>query len=283
VARLHLARKELGAAAKLLDEVQATQGRIRGLGVLETAETLRMRGKLAQLRGQAEEAAREYEKAFLLFRETLPAEGGRAVQTIIDLGNALLGLGRLDPAADAYHRAIELMGPNDVDPQWGRARNNLGVVASPRDFARLGWLWLNEGRWAGREVVPVRLFRENVRPQVPASLPRAVSKDRKPDDYLGVGTYGGGTNQTPHGPGVYGFNFWFNAPTPAGARVWPAAPPDTYQANGMWNRDTLTVFPSLRMVVAVRGAQPGKFEPGAADSAYDQNMRLLVEAATRAR
>ncbi len=132
VARLHLARKELGAAAKLLDEVQATQGRIRGLGVLETAETLRMRGKLAQLRGQAEEAAREYEKAFLLFRETLPAEGGRAVQTIIDLGNALLGLGRLDPAADAYHRAIELMGPNDVDPQWGRARNNLGVVAMRR-------------------------------------------------------------------------------------------------------------------------------------------------------
>ncbi|HYN43559.1 MAG TPA: tetratricopeptide repeat protein, partial [Thermoanaerobaculia bacterium] len=132
VARLHLARKELDAAAKLLDEVQVAQGRIRGLGVLETAETLRMKGKLAQLRGRSEEAAREYEKAFLLFRETLPAEGGRAVQTIIDLGNALLGLGRLDPAADAYRRAIELMGASDADPQWGRARNNLGVVAMRR-------------------------------------------------------------------------------------------------------------------------------------------------------
>ena len=132
VARLHLARRELDAAAKLLDEVQGVQGRIRGLGLLETAETLRLRGKLAQLRGQPEEAAREYERAFLLFRETLPAEGGRAVQTIIDLGNAFLGLGRLEPAADAYRRAIELMGASDVDPQWGRARNNLGLVAMRR-------------------------------------------------------------------------------------------------------------------------------------------------------
>jgi serine/threonine-protein kinase len=132
VARLHLARKELDAAAKLLDEVQAAQGSIGSLGVLETAETLRMRGKLAQLRGEPEEAAREYEKAFRLFRESLPAEGGRAVQTIIDLGNAFLGLGRLDPAADAYRRAIDQMGSNDADPQWGRARNNLGLVAMRR-------------------------------------------------------------------------------------------------------------------------------------------------------
>ncbi|MBK8597932.1 MAG: serine/threonine protein kinase [Holophagales bacterium] len=132
VARLRLARKELDAAARLLDEVQGAQGSIRGLGLLETAETLRVRGKLAQLEGRPEEAAREYETAFRLFRETLPSEGGRAVQTIIDLGNAFLGLGRLEPAADAYRRAIELLGASDVDPQWGRARNNLGVVAMRR-------------------------------------------------------------------------------------------------------------------------------------------------------
>ena len=132
VARLHLARKDPDAAARLLDEVEAAQGKVRGLGALETAETLRVKGKLAQLRGHSEEAAREYEKAFRLFRESPPAEGGRAVQTIIDLGNALLGLGRLAPAADAYRRAIELMGTNDADPQWGRARNNLGLVAMRR-------------------------------------------------------------------------------------------------------------------------------------------------------
>jgi CubicO group peptidase (beta-lactamase class C family) len=181
------------------------------------------------------------------------------------------------PVAEAFAQRFGMLQFED-GAFWGH-RNNLGVVASPRDFARLGWLWLNRGRWGGREVVPERLFVEHIRPQVPAGLQRAVTKNRAPDDYLGLGSYGGGTNQTPHGPGVYGFNFWFNAPTSGGARVWPAAPLDTYQANGLWNRDTLTVFPGLRMVVAVRGANPGKFAPGEADSAYDRNLRLLVEAA----
>ncbi|MSU49119.1 MAG: hypothetical protein EXS37_08560 [Opitutus sp.] len=158
-------------------------------------------------------------------------------------------------------------------------RNNLGVVASPRDFARLGWLWLNRGHWRDAEIVSEKLFDANIRPQVPAELPRAVTKGAKPDDYLGIGSYGGGTNQTPHGPGVYGFNFWLNEPTPGGERVWPAAPADTYQANGLWNRDTLTIFPSLRMVVAVRAAQPGKFEPSRPESTYNLNLQLVVDAA----
>ncbi len=158
-------------------------------------------------------------------------------------------------------------------------RNNLGVVASPRDFARLGWLWLNRGHWDGREVVAEALWSAEIRPQVSGDLPRtATVKGAKPDDYLGVGSYGGGTNQTPHGPGAYGFNFWFNRPTGTGERVWPAAPPDVYQANGLWNRDTLTIFPGLGMVVAVRAAHPGKFEPGRADGDYNRNLQLLLAA-----
>lgn len=161
-------------------------------------------------------------------------------------------------------------------------RHNLGVIASPRDFARLGWLWLHRGRWGDRVIIPEPLFTAHVRAQVPVDLPRAVSvAGAKPDDYLGIGSFGGGTNQTAAGPGVYGMNFWFNRPTPTGERVWPAAPPDVYQANGLWNRDTLTIFPGLRMVVAVRGATPGKFEPGVSGSTYDQNLRLIVEAARR--
>ena len=163
-------------------------------------------------------------------------------------------------------------------------RNNLGVVASPRDFARLGWLWLNRGRWRGEEIIRERLFSTEVRPQVPADLPRAITAGAKPDDYLAIGSYGGGTNQTPHGPGGYGLNFWFNTRTASGERVWPAAPPDVYQANGLWNRDTVTIFPGLRMVVAVRGATtPVKFEPGRADGEFNQNLRLVVEAAVSSR
>jgi CubicO group peptidase (beta-lactamase class C family) len=154
--------------------------------------------------------------------------------------------------------------------------NGLSVDATPRDFARLGWLWLNRGRWNGGELLSEKLFDACIKPGVPANLPRTITK--KGEDYLGIGTYGGGTDQTPYGPGVYGFNFWFNGFTPSGERVWPAAPPDTYQANGLWNRDTVTIFPSLRMVVAVRDAKPGKFEPGRADGKYNQNLKLLIEA-----
>ncbi len=90
------------------------------------------------------------------------------------------------------------------------ARNDLGVVASPRDFAWLGRLWLNRGRWRGLAVVEEKVFAANVRPPVPMKLPRAitVAKGTKPDDQLGVGSDGG-------------------------AR--------TYQANGLWNRDTVTI------------------------------------------
>ena len=141
------------------------------------------------------------------------------------------------------------------------SRDGLGVEASPRDFARLGWLWLNRGRWKGRTVLSEKLFAECVRPAVPVNLPHTRKKGR---DYLGVGTFGGGTDQTRDGPGVYGFNFWFNERLANGERLWPAAPPDTYQANGMWNRDTVTMFPSLRLVVAIRDSNPGDFEPGKA-------------------
>jgi CubicO group peptidase (beta-lactamase class C family) len=164
------------------------------------------------------------------------------------------------------------------DGEFFGGRGGLSVAASPRDFARLGWLWLNRGRWKGKGVLSEKLFIENIKPGVPADLPRTTAKG---EDYLGIGTYGGGTDQTKYGPGVYGFNFWFNEPGTSGARVWPALPAGTYQANGMWNRDTVTIFPSLRMVVAVRGAKPGKFEPGKAEGKYNENMKLLMESVKR--
>jgi CubicO group peptidase (beta-lactamase class C family) len=156
------------------------------------------------------------------------------------------------------------------------SRDGLGVVASPRDFARIGWLWLNHGRWNSNAVLPGPLFDACIRPQVPTDLSRTEGKG---EDYLNLGTYGGGTDQTRHGPGVYGFNFWFNEESVAtGQRVWPALPADAYQANGMWNRDTVTVIPSLQMVIAVRGAKLGPFEPGKPDGSANQNLRLLITA-----
>ncbi|MFV2068450.1 MAG: DUF5060 domain-containing protein [Pirellulales bacterium] len=157
------------------------------------------------------------------------------------------------------------------------SRHGAGVTASPRDFARIGWLWLNRGRWRGKQIIATPLIGQFLRPGVPADLPRTSAPGT---DYLALGSYGGGTNQTPYGPGVYGFNLWFNRPLTTGALVWPGLPQDAYQANGMWNRDTVTVIPSLRMVVAVRGAKNDKFVPGGPSTHFNQMLLLLAQAAT---
>jgi CubicO group peptidase (beta-lactamase class C family) len=155
------------------------------------------------------------------------------------------------------------------------SRNGRGLTASSRDFARLGWLWLNRGRWREQPLIQQPIFDDCVRVGVPAQLPRAQQTTH---DYLKLGTYGGGTNQTDSGPGVYGFNFWFNEKLSSGERVWPALPADTFQANGLWNRDTLTVIPSWKIVLAARGTHSGKFEPGLVSGEYNQNLLLIHQA-----
>jgi CubicO group peptidase (beta-lactamase class C family) len=155
-------------------------------------------------------------------------------------------------------------------------REGRRVVLSPRDMARFGLFWLNEGRWQDQKLISNKLFTANVRIQVPSSLPRSFGIGEH--DYLGIGTYGGGSNQSPFGPGAYGFGFWFNGILRTGKHAWPAAPDDAFQANGAWNSHTVTMFPSLKMVVVSLAQHPGKFSPGKRDSPADRNMRLLMDA-----
>ncbi|MCA9667168.1 MAG: serine hydrolase [Myxococcales bacterium] len=162
------------------------------------------------------------------------------------------------------------------------SRGGHGVSTSPRDFARIGWLWLNQGRWNGKQLLPQSYFTQYQKPGVPATLPRTAAAG---SDYLNVGSYGGDSDQTAYGPGIYGFNWWFNAIVPGsgGKRAWPAAPPDTYQANGHWNREVVTVIPSLGIVVAARGqwdSGENDFRPGDASWKMNQNLALLVQAAS---
>ncbi len=177
----------------------------------------------------------------------------------------------LDQAFRARFAALEL-----EDGSFFGSREGLGVTASVRDFARLGWLWLNGGSWRGEQLLPADLVSACFRPGVPANLPRTAGRT---EDYLAIGSYGGGTDQTPFGPGVYGFNFWFNVPDMRGQRAWPELPEDSFQANGMWNRDTVTVIPSLRIVVAARGATRDKFEPGREENDFNRALALVAQAA----
>lgn len=157
------------------------------------------------------------------------------------------------------------------------SRRGHGCTLSPRDMARLGWFWLNEFKWGDQRLISHRLFTRNIKVGVPTDMPRSASTEA--DDYLELDTYGGGVNQTLWGPGCYGFAFWFNGKLANGQRVWPAAPSDAFQANGIWNRDTVTMYPSLDMVVVVSMARkPGKFQPGMVEGAANQNMKLLMDA-----
>jgi hypothetical protein len=157
------------------------------------------------------------------------------------------------------------------------SRGGCGVSTSVRDFARIGWFWLNKGHWNGAQLLPQSFFDQYVKPHVQGNLPRSTLGG---SDYLGVGTVGGSSDQTPYGPGIYGFNWWFNAkggvhPT---SLTWPNAPLDTFQANGHFTKEIMTIIPSLNMVVAARGNW-GSFQPGNASAGMNQNLKLLKEAA----
>jgi len=174
-----------------------------------------------------------------------------------------------DLAIQLYARSLEKVFGQSLDSvlrerlaplQWEDgeflgSRHGLGVSASPRDYARLGWLWLNGGRWNDQQVLRADLVRDCLKPGVPADLPRTTLPG---EDYLQIGSYGGGTDQTGNGPGIYGFNFWFNRPFAGRERLWMSLPGDAFQANGHWSRQTVTEIPSLRLVIVARRSQTEK-------------------------
>jgi CubicO group peptidase (beta-lactamase class C family) len=168
-------------------------------------------------------------------------------------------------------------------------KNKGRVVASPRDFARLGWLWLNQGNWNGKQVLPRALFEQHVKADVPLGTPKTETTLKPPfDDYLGVKSYGGGVDQG-DGQGIYGFNWWYNKclavpPRTPPLLAWSAAPADVYMALGRAGKDGMVIFPSSGLVVAAyNDASPTwgdaiVSEPPDPKDVMNQNLKLLVEA-----
>jgi CubicO group peptidase (beta-lactamase class C family) len=131
------------------------------------------------------------------------------------------------------------------------SRGGSGVNTSPRDFARIGWLWLNNGNWNGKQLLPREFFEKYCKPDVPRDIPRTKTAGK---DYLGIGTMGGGSDQNFEGPGVYGFNWWFNAKmADRDEYLVPHLPRDAFYACGHDGKEVVLVIPSWNMVVAARG------------------------------
>ncbi len=179
-----------------------------------------------------------------------------------------------EDVVNAPHR----LGPLQFED--GLSFNDRGrLVASVRDFARLGWFWLNRGRWQRGQPLPREFFDRYCGPQVPRDLPHTARAET--DDYLRTRTYGGGSDHfTRYGPGIYGYNFWFNGTgrDHPDALTWPDGPRDAFMTVGAGG-NSAAIIPSLDMVIVAARANWGNPQPGDASSPMNRVMKLAREAA----
>jgi hypothetical protein len=157
-------------------------------------------------------------------------------------------------------------------------RGTYGISTTTRDFARIGWFWMNRGNWRNQQILSSTFFDQYMRTQVPGDTAQSAASDVDLDDYLNVLSVGGGVNQSVYGPGLYGSAWWFNDTVgTTGLRAWPDAPLDTFQANGHWDREIVVMIPSLNLLVATRGGWGG-FEPGNPNSGMNVRLQQLMQA-----
>jgi len=117
------------------------------------------------------------------------------------------------------------------------------VHTNALDFARVGWLWRNFGRWAGQQIVPEHWMRESAKAN-PDVMAYSAEDERK-----------------------YGYGFWVNDQ----GRLWPNLPRDGFTASGAGGHYA-SVFPSLDLVVV---QNPGPYRKGGAGEAARGNPELL--------
>lgn len=145
---------------------------------------------------------------------------------------------------------------------------------SPRDFARFGLLYLRQGQWHGKQVLPREMARKAVTSPLPANLPRTSGK--KADMLPNQRSIGGGNNQTDHG-GSYSYLWWVNGVDRHGKRMWPSLPRDSFAALGHGGKRGLLVVPSLDLIVSWNDSRiDGR-------DGQDRILKLVVEAVRRAK
>ena len=172
-----------------------------------------------------------------------------------------------EPMEDLFKRRIA--DPIGMDPdEWdwgdfgsidgitvngGSGNSNNHVFISARQMARLGYLFLNRGRWAGRQLISPEWVALATRPHVPASLP--LWPDSGAD-----------------GRGVYGFNWWANGKNADGRRRWPHAPAGTYAASG-YNNNDMFIIPAWNMVIVRLGLDQRQSK--ITDSTYNRFLQKV--------
>jgi CubicO group peptidase (beta-lactamase class C family) len=106
------------------------------------------------------------------------------------------------------------------------------VFATPRDFAKFGYLFLNDGCWAGDRLLPEGWVAASV-------VPSSTFKSTRAGDYT--------TDPS-------GYMWWLNAAVPEVGleSPWKDAPIDSYAAEGHWGQKII-VIPSEDVVIVRTG------------------------------
>jgi CubicO group peptidase (beta-lactamase class C family) len=126
----------------------------------------------------------------------------------------------------------------------GNALGGSFVYATPRDFAKVGFLMLNDGCWSDERLLPAGWVQ---RATAVSDTFRASRGDCSgatlPDD-----TYRLPCEDTPNGS-----MWWLNRPPATGVeKPWKDAPDDTYAALGHWGQ-RIIVIPSEDLVIVRTG------------------------------
>jgi CubicO group peptidase (beta-lactamase class C family) len=174
---------------------------------------------------------------------------------------------------------------------------------SVRDWARLVWFWANKGNWNGRQLLPESYFQQYMSTQVPTNLPYSrgpnifgkLPGDILAEDYLGVRSFGGGSNHYNYGVGLYGFHWYFNTSGTVGTlklaktgedptggkafeQVWPGLPSEITMTLG-WGINSVMI-PSMGTVQVCAGDANWDhpyLAPKGLDAFNYRIIKLLVE------
>jgi CubicO group peptidase (beta-lactamase class C family) len=137
----------------------------------------------------------------------------------------------------AWKYLFDLVGMDNVVLERDLSGHSVGgsyLFATPRDMARFGYLYLNNGCWNGQQILPAG-WTQNAY-TLASALQAGHARDWAEGD-------------------IYGRLWWLNTPLPILNQMkppWPDVPTDAYSAEGHWGQ-FIHVIPSKNMVVVRTG------------------------------
>ena len=145
------------------------------------------------------------------------------------------------------------------------------IAISPRDFARFGLLYMNQGVWNKNQIIGQGFAKLAITDPLPNTIPRTSGVEA--EMIKGQRTMGSQVipdNQCEH-KGSYSWLWWINGIDSNGKRNWPDAPFDTFAALGHGGKEALIVIPSYNLILSWNQSSIET------DEKQNQSMKLVIQ------